>query len=437
MKKRILNLIMALSLAIVGINAQTLSVAPLNMQSGQETEIAVNIEGATAMTALQFNISLPQGVSYKYPTSTNKKITLGSAANGHTINVSELSSGSLLVVLYNTNLNTFGSGTLLRIPVVAGNKAVTAKGSIYTVRASTPDAVSKECGNASFEVNVTVPVTGITLDRTTASLVEGEQLTLTATVSPDNATDKAVTWSSSATNIATVENGVVTAVAQGTATITAKCGGKEATCVVTVTKKITGITSIDELRNNIVYHIYQPYHEYGETSWAVATGQTQLKSNKELNIDVSANDSRQQFAIVGGDDGDTYYLYHVAKKKFIGKDGSLSSVPTDAIKFKAGAYENTFVVYFDLLHYINVNNYQKITIDNWSKADGGNSCVITAVGEFDPTEVINAIINTGIENINSEQGEIIIYDLRGNRIVDVDNTEKGIYIVNGKKMFVK
>ena len=100
-------------------------------------------------------------------------------------------------------------------------------------------------------------------------------------------------------------------------------------------------------------------------------------------------------------------------------------------------YENTFVVYFDLLHYINVNKYQKITIDNWSKADGGNSCVITAVGEFDPTEAINAIINTGIENINSEQGEIIIYDLRGNRIVDVDNMEKGIYIVNGKNMFVK
>ncbi len=437
MKKRILNLIMALSLAIVGINAQTLSVAPLNMQSGQETEIAVNIEGATAMTALQFNISLPQGVSYKYPTSTNKKITLGSAATAHTINVSELSSGNLLVVLYNTNLNTFGSGTLLRIPVVAGNNAVTAKGSIYTVRVSTPDAVSKECGNASFEVNVTVPVTGITLDRATASLVEGEQLTLTATVSPDNATDKAVTWTTSNSAVARVANGVVTAVAQGTATITAKCGGKEATCVVTVTKKITGITSIDELRNNIVYHIYQPYHEYGETSWAVAAGQTQLKSNKELNIDVSANDSRQQFAIVSGDDGDTYYLYHVAKKKFIGKDGSLSSVPTDAIKFKAGAYENTFVVYFDLLHYINVNKYQKITIDNWSKADGGNSCVITAVGEFDPTEAINAIINTGIENINSEQGEIIIYDLRGNRIVDVDNTEKGIYIVNGKKMFVK
>jgi hypothetical protein len=302
---------------------------------------------------------------------------------------------------------------------------------------STADAVSHKCESASFKATINVPVTGITLDKATASLAEGDQLTLTATVSPDNATDNVVTWSSSATNIATVENGVVTAVAQGTATITAKCGGKEATCVVTVTKKITGITSIDELRNNIVYHIYQPYHEYGETSWAVAAGQTQLKSNKELNIDVSANDSRQQFAIVSGDDGDTYYLYHVAKKKFIGKDGSLSSVPTDAIKFKAGAYENTFVVYFDLLHYINVNKYQKITIDNWSKADGGNSCVITAVGEFDPTEAINAIINTGIENINSEQGEIIIYDLRGNRIVDVDNMEKGIYIVNGKKMFVK
>ena len=77
----------------------------------------------------------------------------------------------------------------------------------------------------------------ITLDRTSVELTEGETTTLVATVAPDDATIKMVAWSTSDEAIATVDNGVVTAVAAGAATITAKAGDKEATCVVTVEKK--------------------------------------------------------------------------------------------------------------------------------------------------------------------------------------------------------
>ena len=80
----------------------------------------------------------------------------------------------------------------------------------------------------------TVAVTGITIDKTTAELEIGETETLTATVTPDDATDKSVTWTTSDANIATVENGVVTAVAAGNATITAQAGEYTATCAVTV-----------------------------------------------------------------------------------------------------------------------------------------------------------------------------------------------------------
>ena len=82
------------------------------------------------------------------------------------------------------------------------------------------------------------PVTSLTLDRTTLTMTEGDTQTLTATVKPDNATDKTVTWSSSNTAVATVDGGKVTAVAPGTATITAKAGDKTATCAVTVNQKI-------------------------------------------------------------------------------------------------------------------------------------------------------------------------------------------------------
>lgn len=84
-----------------------------------------------------------------------------------------------------------------------------------------------------------VAVTGVTLDKTTASVEVGKTVTLTATVAPANATDKTVTWTSSATDKATVEGGVVTGVAAGEATITATAGGdKTATCVVTVTAAV-------------------------------------------------------------------------------------------------------------------------------------------------------------------------------------------------------
>ena len=95
----------------------------------------------------------------------------------------------------------------------------------------------------TFSVHeATVAVTGVSLNKTTTTLTVGDTETLTATVSPDGATDKTVTWSSSDTDVATVENGVVTAVGSGTAniTVTATNGtddtsdDKTATCAVTV-----------------------------------------------------------------------------------------------------------------------------------------------------------------------------------------------------------
>ncbi|MGN1027857.1 MAG: LamG-like jellyroll fold domain-containing protein, partial [Faecousia sp.] len=82
-----------------------------------------------------------------------------------------------------------------------------------------------------------VPVTGVTMDKENAELKVGDTLTLTATVEPAGATNKNVNWSSNNTGVATVdENGLVTAVAAGTATITVTTvdGGKTATCTVTV-----------------------------------------------------------------------------------------------------------------------------------------------------------------------------------------------------------
>ena len=108
--------------------------------------------------------------------------------------------------------------------------------------------ITAQAGEQTATCKVTVkpiPVSSITLDKTSLTLTEDESATLTATVKPDNATDKTVIWSSSDASIAKVDqNGKVTAVKEGTATITAKVGEKSATCNVTVSKKVIAVTSI-------------------------------------------------------------------------------------------------------------------------------------------------------------------------------------------------
>lgn len=93
-----------------------------------------------------------------------------------------------------------------------------------------------------------INVTEVTLDRTELTLTEGETETLTATVRPDNADNRKVTWSSDKTDVATVGgDGRVTAVKAGEAvvTVTTEDGGRTATCKVTVKAKTVPVTGVE------------------------------------------------------------------------------------------------------------------------------------------------------------------------------------------------
>jgi len=92
----------------------------------------------------------------------------------------------------------------------------------------------------------TVAVTGVSLNKTSTTILVNGTEKLTATVAPDNATNKAVTWSTSDPTKATVENGTVTAKAAGTATITVTTAdqNKTATCTVTVSATAVAVTGV-------------------------------------------------------------------------------------------------------------------------------------------------------------------------------------------------
>ena len=144
-----------------------------------------------------------------------------------------------------TNKNVVWTSSNRAVATVSNTGLVTSVGSgtaTITAMAADGSGVTATC-----EVTVKIPVTSITLDKTSEMLTEmGQTIQLTPTVLPDNATDKTVTWSSSNPAVATVsETGLVNAVGSGTATITATAAdgsGVTASCEVTVKIPVTSIT---------------------------------------------------------------------------------------------------------------------------------------------------------------------------------------------------
>ena len=119
---------------------------------------------------------------------------------------------------------------------------VDSQGKVKAVGAGTADiTVSLEGFTATCKVTVTVPVSSITLNQGPLKLKQNETAQLVATVGPEDANDKTVTWSSSDTSIATVDStGLVKALKEGTAVISAKAGDKTATCSLTVSNSTSG-----------------------------------------------------------------------------------------------------------------------------------------------------------------------------------------------------
>ncbi|MGN1060225.1 MAG: Ig domain-containing protein, partial [Candidatus Coproplasma sp.] len=137
-----------------------------------------------------------------------------------------------------TNKTVSWSSSNTEVATVSGGVVTALKEGTATITVTTEDGNKTATCAVTVEAAdpVNVPVTGVTLNSSELTLRPNGTATLVATVAPSNATIKTVTWSSSNTAVATVADGVVTAVAEGTATITVTTtdGSKTATCAVTV-----------------------------------------------------------------------------------------------------------------------------------------------------------------------------------------------------------
>lgn len=140
------------------------------------------------------------------------------------------------------------------------------------------------------EAKTDIKVDSISLSESSMNMVVNSSATLTATVSPDNATDKTVTWSVAPSGVVTVDGGAVTAIAAGECVITAKAGDKEAQCNVTVTSSAVPVESITLNKSEIEVEVGATYQLTATVLPATATdNKVTWRSSNETYATVNAN----------------------------------------------------------------------------------------------------------------------------------------------------
>lgn len=162
MNSSILSIIVAL-LAIAGsATAQSLTAQDLEAKVGEKATLTVSISGATDMTALQFNLSLPNGI-----TVDETNIAQGEAVTNHTMTIRTLANGDRMFVFYNMDKKLISNGSVLSLPVTMPKEAGVLNGKICTVRTASTDWVSHKCSDVAFTVTVKDDVSSIVNVNTT------------------------------------------------------------------------------------------------------------------------------------------------------------------------------------------------------------------------------------------------------------------------------
>lgn len=210
--------------------------------------IAVNTPAGSGKNGTITGASWKQDTGFMGSTTTEKNKSVSRSfkvidVDGDDLNVSATSSNTSLIP--NNGLKVSGSGEVRTLEITPAKNAF--GNSVITVTVNDGTISSIYTFNVQVNDVGDVLVTGVTLNKTSLSLTEGEAGdTLNAVIEPANATNKTVTWNSSDATVATVVNGVVTPVGVGTATITATTtdGSYTATSTVTVSAPVVNVTGV-------------------------------------------------------------------------------------------------------------------------------------------------------------------------------------------------
>lgn len=221
--------------------------------------------GEVLIDDIEFGVKT-NNVAPSFTTDLNPSYTVG---QGGTLNLSVEASGTPAPTYewYRNTKNSTEGATLIDDATTASYSVPTeTQETTYYYCVATNEQGSATSAIAGVTVTEPVHATGVTLDKTSASVKLDKTLTLTATVEPANAANKDVTWSSSNTSVATVSNGVVTGVATGDAQITATTvdGNHTASCTVTVTTSLPPLLISDFENTDDISGIIYPNKNYSD-----------------------------------------------------------------------------------------------------------------------------------------------------------------------------
>jgi uncharacterized protein YjdB len=238
------------------------------------------------------------------------------------------------VTPYNAaNKNVTWSSNNINVAIVNSKGAVTgiSEGTAAITVTSVDGGFTAEC--AVTVKPVAVPVTGVKLDRDTATVSVGATERLTATVAPEDADNKNVVWSSDSAAIATVsDDGAVTGVAAGTTTVraTTEEGGFVATCVVEVLPVAIPVTDVTLDRDNATVSI-------GGTERLIAT----VLPDTATNQSVSWSSDDTDIATVADDGTVTGIAAGTATVTVTSADGGFTATCTVKVEYGMGTVTST------------------------------------------------------------------------------------------------
>ncbi len=321
--------------------------------------LLLNLTSAFAMAQTQETTSIYTEAKKKEVSAGEDfefEIYLSGTYDGYAINVSTYSGTEIKNIVPADKSIKIDKGTdVWVISTMPGLEFVDSeKALIATVTVSTSDLVTGELLLSLAKVNITndsgdrindygshfgtivineklIPITGFTLDKTTATVeTSDEPLTLTPIFSPENATNKNLTWTSDNESIATVENGVVTLIKKGVVTITATTedGGYTASCVVTINCSHTKVN-------------FYP----AESSTCIQQGHGAYDVCEECGEIINGSDAKLPFADhTYVEQADAQYLKTAAtcnSKAVYYKSCSVCGVQSETSFFEYGEFDNT------------------------------------------------------------------------------------------------
>lgn len=332
--------------------------------------------------------------------------------------------------------------------------ATVSKGNITGIGAGNA-VITATCGSVSATCNVTVYVNAesVTLDKTEVDLKVGETAQLTATVLPEDATDKTLSWKSLNTAVATVDaDGLVTAVAAGSAQIEVSCGTLTATCEVNVTAPCTGVT-LD--KTEVTLTVNETVELKATVAPEGTTDTLSWTSSDEKVATVDENGKVTAVAVGTADITVTCGEKSATCKVTVQAEKVLVATLTLDITNKEAVAGDTFQLTATVTPSDATN--QKL---EWSSSDeevatvdenglvtvvSAGTCTITVKttdgSNLSATCTLTA--TSGIASVVLDNNNNVVYSISGRVVLKnapasaVRNLEEGIYVVNGKKVYIR